>query len=189
MPEIDVTTKSGDAFLKGEITRKRTFGKIVKYYDATIRNTLATIGAQIWGQDAAVQMQQREISIWSPKDYDIVNQLEALWYAINRERRTEQPAIEKVAGKIQTVSFEAVGVSILSAPGQPFVLAVGRPQFTSILDRNELFEWEDEYKQFSTQIDEQSLEQLLQEYRAHGPSAVFRTTILFNPIEKSTARY
>lgn len=188
MPEKYTTKVGSGDFLRGERERQSAFTVIVSNYDATIRNSLIGTGVQIWGKDAAVQMQQRERSIWSPKNYDTVNQLEALWYAINRERSAEQPAIEKVAGKIQAISFEVLGVSILSLARQPLVLAMGRPQFTSILDGNELFEWEDEYRQSSTQIDEQSLEQLLQEYRAHGPSAVFRTTILFNPIEKSTAR-
>lgn len=163
-------------------------------YDTTFRKALSEAVRQIWKMPRvqipgiglpAVLVNKKKFRP-DHDSYATVVDHEALWVVVNRRTATAQPTEERVAGQIQTISYEALGISVLSMAKQPPVLAVGRPQhLTSFLDKNQLFEWQDQFRSIRAEDNPFSLKELIEEYIKHGPSEVFRTVFL--PTQRKTA--
>lgn len=169
----------------GEAKRGIQFRETVKQQGDTIESTLRGMSRKMWGVELPVETQTRErlVSSLKPHPYEVEKEWEALWYAINREKVVRSPIIMERNGQTQTISYEAIAVSLLSVINRPPVLTIGRPRhFEIFADGIELLDW-DEFRKNGTTANRRSLAQLTRIYTAHGPSKVFRT--IFLPLERA----
>lgn len=169
-----------------DTARKTDFRAAVKEQDSLIRRALNLTVHQIWKRDIPIVLIQTERQVWSFRDYRTAEEFEAVWIAINEERLTTRDTAGSPTDGIQTTFYEALGVSILSAIRQPLNLAIGRPRhFNFFALQQELFDWEDQFRQLGKGIDSKSLTTLMKKYVAHGPSRISQTII--PPFRKSAS--